>query len=485
MKKLIIITTALFLLTAGLKAASLSGQVYNNDTGTGIPSATIQLMNQDSSQTDSLGFLLVTESMTDGYYEFSDLVGGTYSIYVWSYGDLGTFFQDDIEIIEDHIFNIPLATLPGTGTINGQVFTDISGDPLENILLEFMPVYDSIPWNWAFSDYLGNYSVNLPEGQYFVTSFQYGRDLDNPGGDSLYLYQYFEIYDDVQDFELATIVSVTEGETTSGIDFGLPPTPASGNLSHFSDILNGYYLDYINFNSETGLGIINYIVIQSIEAGDIGDEIGILDSYGIPGMGDCDNEEQAEVLVGAGIWLDEALVIPVFGSIDDCGNSGVVYPGFIVGNSIEVVLWDASENTEYTIEAEFSFGSPTPDVGGLPNPAVYGNQYTFANLGGIVTSQVSWSTPDEYVISGNYPNPFNPTTSISYSLPESSDVSIIIYDMKGREVTILVQVSQAAGSYAVTWNGMSAANTQVSTGVYFARINAGQFNDVIKMVYLR
>jgi hypothetical protein len=85
----------------------------------------------------------------------------------------------------------------------------------------------------------------------------------------------------------------------------------------------------------------------------------------------------------------------------------------------------------------------------------------------------------------NYPNPFNPTTTISYGLPVASDVSLVVYDVTGREVNRLVQTTQHAGWYDVEWNGLDVSGMQVSTGLYFARIEAGGFNQVIKMVYLQ
>jgi len=93
--------------------------------------------------------------------------------------------------------------------------------------------------------------------------------------------------------------------------------------------------------------------------------------------------------------------------------------------------------------------------------------------------------PDVYAMNQNFPNPFNPTTNIRYALPEFADVSLVIYDITGREVNVLVSSSQSAGWYDLKWSGLSAAGTQVSTGMYFARIQAGDYSKVIKMLYLK
>ena len=104
----------------------------------------------------------------------------------------------------------------------------------------------------------------------------------------------------------------------------------------------------------------------------------------------------------------------------------------------------------------------------------------------IITSTAEESLiPGQYALHHNYPNPFNPMTTIRYGLPETAEVSLVIFDMKGREVNRLVQTRQAAGWHALQWNGTNAQGRQVSTGVYIARISAGSFTDAIKMVYLR
>ncbi|NQT64049.1 MAG: VCBS repeat-containing protein [Candidatus Marinimicrobia bacterium] len=84
-----------------------------------------------------------------------------------------------------------------------------------------------------------------------------------------------------------------------------------------------------------------------------------------------------------------------------------------------------------------------------------------------------------------YPNPFNPSTSIEYELPKHSEVSLVIYDIVGREIQTLVSTSQTPGRYQVSWNGADQFGQQVAGGMYFARLQAGEFSSVVKMVYLR
>ncbi|NQT62932.1 MAG: T9SS type A sorting domain-containing protein [Candidatus Marinimicrobia bacterium] len=93
-------------------------------------------------------------------------------------------------------------------------------------------------------------------------------------------------------------------------------------------------------------------------------------------------------------------------------------------------------------------------------------------------------TPKAFFLS-SYPNPFNPSTTIEYDLPEQSEVSLTIYDIAGREVQKLVSTRQALGSYSVGWNGTNRDGHQVAAGMYFARLQASDHSSVVKMVYLR
>ena len=85
----------------------------------------------------------------------------------------------------------------------------------------------------------------------------------------------------------------------------------------------------------------------------------------------------------------------------------------------------------------------------------------------------------------NHPNPFNPTTTINYDLPEISNVNITIYDVTGREVVTLENEEQLAGHYEINWSGVDQSGNQVTTGVYFTRLQAGQYSQTIKMLYLK
>jgi hypothetical protein len=89
--------------------------------------------------------------------------------------------------------------------------------------------------------------------------------------------------------------------------------------------------------------------------------------------------------------------------------------------------------------------------------------------------------PTVYGLSQNFPNPFNPTTTITYSIPKSSQVQLAIYNMAGQKVRTLVNTNQAASFYKVIWDGKNDFGQSVASGLYFYKLNAGNYNKVVKM----
>jgi hypothetical protein len=88
--------------------------------------------------------------------------------------------------------------------------------------------------------------------------------------------------------------------------------------------------------------------------------------------------------------------------------------------------------------------------------------------------------PNDYYLSQNYPNPFNPSTNIEYSIPSESFVELKVYDVLGNEIASLVNEQQQAGVYRADFTA-----DNLPSGMYFARITANDFSQVIKMILLK
>jgi len=88
--------------------------------------------------------------------------------------------------------------------------------------------------------------------------------------------------------------------------------------------------------------------------------------------------------------------------------------------------------------------------------------------------------PDEYTLERAYPNPFNPVTTLSFTLPAQSEVALSIYNLQGREVTTLIDANMDAGYHSVVWN----AETE-SSGVYFVKMVAGEYIGTQKLILVK
>ena len=90
------------------------------------------------------------------------------------------------------------------------------------------------------------------------------------------------------------------------------------------------------------------------------------------------------------------------------------------------------------------------------------------------------SVPQGYALENNYPDPFNPSTTIGYRLPVRSHIVILIYDVLGREVATLVNEQQNAGNYSISFNADG-----LPSGTYFYRMQAGTFTETKKLMVIK
>jgi len=89
------------------------------------------------------------------------------------------------------------------------------------------------------------------------------------------------------------------------------------------------------------------------------------------------------------------------------------------------------------------------------------------------------------ILKGNYPNPFNPETTIEFSLTEPGEVTIAIYNIKGQLVRSLVNDSYQAGSHSVVWDGRADNGREVVSGIYFSRMESGNYSGIRKMIMIK
>jgi hypothetical protein len=118
------------------------------------------------------------------------------------------------------------------------------------------------------------------------------------------------------------------------------------------------------------------------------------------------------------------------------------------------------------------------------NKALSSEEVVFLTIqGGITPSSIDkkiTNMPGKYRLQQNYPNPFNPSTTISFSIPIKSFVSLKVYDLSGRVVATIVNDELPTGDYTRQWNP-----TNISSGVYFYRLHAGNVTITKKLVFIR
>lgn len=107
-------------------------------------------------------------------------------------------------------------------------------------------------------------------------------------------------------------------------------------------------------------------------------------------------------------------------------------------------------------------------------------QYLHSVHSTIGIQQVSSEIPQRFKLEQNYPNPFNPVTTISFSIPESSPVKLSVYDVSGREISVLVNESLKAGIYKVNFDAGG-----LPSGVYYCKMSAGDFAETKKLVLVK
>ena len=98
--------------------------------------------------------------------------------------------------------------------------------------------------------------------------------------------------------------------------------------------------------------------------------------------------------------------------------------------------------------------------------------------------QNSETIPAAFALEGNYPNPFNPSTTVRFSIPSEGKVTLNVYNLRGQKVANLVDSELSAGMHQAIWQGKDNRGRSVASGIYFARLEHGKGKKVHKMVLM-
>jgi len=166
------------------------------------------------------------------------------------------------------------------------------------------------------------------------------------------------------------------------------------------------------------------------------------------------------------------------------GPVGLIIPSYENG-TISIANMFNGEEFGGTMTIGFkSIGTSRGVVVELTNALVADNALGISKVTDLTNASLR-ALPTVYALSKNFPNPFNPTTTIEYQIPASGNVDMVIYNMTGQKVRTLVNETKNAGFYKVMWDGKNDMGESVASGLYFYKLVSGNFNKIEKMTLVK
>ena len=439
-----------------------------------------------------------------GVAHFENIPAGDY--YLSAQGMMADFylyedaqsFEDAtiLELTDDEVVTITIdltETLLTTYSVSG-IVTDLDEIAIPNAYVLAVALGGDAGYNWNYvdeyyarADVDGNYSLEVPEGEYNVYAYAEGFA-------PMLVPEILTVTEDVEDFNLVLTQENIQGHSVSGTVTVEGEVPAERVF--VMAILADYgYTEYVLANAD---GTYELILNQSGEYFIMASINGAFPEF-FDGEFDWENGETLTVetdLTG----IDFDLVNPV--------NQGVATIDGVVtdidGNSISnatVLVYDldnnpiaystTNSNGEYAVtflaETEYNLNITKRSYEtyeATVNPGQQTSENAVLNTLE-VTPNNNEETTMVNVSMSNYPNPFNPETTISYSLDKNAQVTISVYNVLGQKVKTLVNDNRVSGTHSVVWNGTDSNNNKVSSGIYFYKLTSGTVSDTNKMILMK
>ena len=403
---------------------SLVFQFIDAENGEALENVFGYAMNTSNNGMSSVAFDFVSDAF--GFASVDFPVGnGVVEAYKegYQYANLQFEFTGN-EIITVEMYNLNQISASITGTVNYELESNSFLTPF----IFAMPADTSLSSYGASVavDGTGSYELQLIPGEYIVGSFYFtnpNSDWNENGSENSNDMGFqLQFFENSLTLESATVIQLNEGEIVDNINF---------------DFISS---EFMGFNGQAG----NIV------------------------MGEVTSDNDTNM---------EGTIISV---VDVEGN---VLSEQTVGQDQSFTITGLAQNEDYTLKAshdeygmiEKSFSS---------NSMVHIENVEF-NLGALSSDEENLGFPTAFSVNQNFPNPFNPVTTLEYSIPENMVVQVTIYDNMGRLVKNLFNASQRAGTNRIQWNATDNMNQPVPTGMYIYRIQAGNQVETNKMIYLK
>jgi hypothetical protein len=290
-----------------------------------------------------------------------------------------------------------------------------------------------------------------------------------------------------QDF--ATILDTIETDD----QFGSSLVTGDFNDDSADDLVVGVWYEDLGFDAQGAVNVI-YGVLGGVLT-DLGNQFWNQDSPGIAGTGAASDLFGYALATGRfnnDFYGDLVVTVPYeqVGAAPAAGAMNVLYGSIVVGlddpgnqrwhQNSAGIAGVANANDNFGIAASFSSLSAMASLiaPGSQSQATEGED---ADDSGSTEHGGNVSPNGELLIT-NYPNPFNPSTTVHYAIPEADHVTIEVYNVLGQRILTLVDEFKNAGYHSVDWNGRDATGEQVSSGVYFYKVQTGGLVHVQKMM---
>ncbi len=148
--------------------------------------------------------------------------------------------------------------------------------------------------------------------------------------------------------------------------------------------------------------------------------------------------------------------------------------GYGCGNTMTFKVWHRNPNYEESAKPNYGFGNGTFCYGPYAQLIITDVEY-----------METGTVPTVFVLAQNYPNPFNAGTAIQFGVPKSGWITLVVYDVLGREIAKLVDGRLEPGMKSVTWSGTDSHGNPVASGMYLYRLTSGKFVESRKMILLK
>jgi len=364
------------------------------------------------------------------YDDTPDPVSGQIVFFSFNYASVDA--TDRVSLLENAVVYLMAQESVPTASISGRAMATYQGDH-SGIKVTAYPGGD-----YAYTDVDGTYEIDeLYAGTYTVVAEKSNYSTLQESG-----------------------VLVSEGLETSGVDFLLYPVDEHEYCETLSlaipDNDPSGAVGYVTVPQGDDTTITDVEVYVDITHGYIGDlVVEVMSPDGVTVRLHNNTGGSGDDIVG---WYDAELAVDGPGSLTD-------FLGRQSAGKWEIRVADTDAGVSGTLNECCVY--------------IWG-----ATLSTDVAEEVG-DVPSRYVLGGVSPNPFNPVTTVSYGLPERGHARLSVYNVSGRLVKVLADGVEDAGYHRVTWDGRDDRGVEVSSGVYFCRMEAAEFTASAKMVLLK